>query len=76
MDLLSVNDPSGEHPSSYYFASANKINNFQPLKDNISCDVCVIGGGFTGLSAAIIPVLYGYIAGSILESSFTKKFNT
>ena len=53
MDLLTVNDPSGEHPNSYYFASRNKINNFSSLKDNLSCDVCVIGGGFTGLSTAI-----------------------
>ena len=53
MDLLTINDPSGEHPNSYYFASRNKINNFSPLKDNLSCDVCVIGGGFTGLSTAI-----------------------
>ena len=53
MDLLTINDPSGEHPNSYYFASRNKINNFSPLKDNLSCDVCVIGGGYTGLSTAI-----------------------
>ena len=53
MDLLTINDPSGEHPNSYYFASRNKINNFSPLKDDLSCDVCVIGGGFTGLSTAI-----------------------
>ncbi len=53
MDLLTVNDPSGEYPSSYYFASINRIKSFLPLKDHISCDVCVVGGGFTGLSTAI-----------------------
>ncbi len=53
MDLLTVNDPSGELPSSYYTASANEIVKFSPLISSESCDVCVIGGGFTGLSAAI-----------------------
>ena len=53
MDLLSVNDPSGELPISYYTASANEISTYSSLNANESCDVCVIGGGLTGLSAAI-----------------------
>ena len=48
-----MNDPSGELPSSYYLASSNEIIKYSPLLTEESCDVCVIGGGFTGLSAAI-----------------------
>ena len=54
IDLLSINDPSGELPtSSYYFASRNSTVKFLKLEESKSCDVCVIGGGLTGLSTAI-----------------------
>ena len=39
--------------NSYYAATANAWETQTPLKDEASCDVCVIGGGFTGLSAAL-----------------------
>lgn len=39
-----------EHTSSYYAASANKYAPFDTLNESISCDVCVVGGGYTGLS--------------------------
>ncbi len=53
MDLLTTNDKQGEHPASYYAASANALDRFAPLKGDQSCDVCVIGGGYTGLSTAL-----------------------
>jgi gamma-glutamylputrescine oxidase len=38
---------------SYYAASANAWETQPALLGEASCDVCVIGGGFTGLSAAL-----------------------
>ena len=43
-----------EHPkSSYYAATANPHDSFPRLTDSIRADVCVVGGGLTGLSAAL-----------------------
>ncbi|EIT9379072.1 FAD-binding oxidoreductase [Escherichia coli] len=42
-----------EHTSSYYAASANKYAPFDTLNESITCDVCVVGGGYTGLSYAL-----------------------
>ena len=42
-----------EHTTSYYAASANKYEPFPTLDESISCDVCVVGGGYTGLSSAL-----------------------
>lgn len=52
MDLLTINDRQGEYPPSYYAAMATPLPPFAPAEGEISCDICVIGGGFTGLSAA------------------------
>jgi gamma-glutamylputrescine oxidase len=51
--LLTTNDTPGEYPPSYYAATANAIDPFPAVKGDLSCDVCVIGGGYTGLSAAL-----------------------
>ena len=43
-----------EHPSrSYYAATANPHGTYPRLTESIRADVCVVGGGFTGLSAAL-----------------------
>ena len=43
-----------QYPDSYYVDSLNKDKeSFPSLNDELSCDLCVIGGGFTGLSTAI-----------------------
>lgn len=42
-----------EHPGSYYAASAHEHPEREALNDCIDADVCVIGGGFSGLSAAL-----------------------
>lgn len=39
--------------NSYYVATANAWVTEPVLQGQVSCDVCVIGGGFTGLSAAL-----------------------
>ncbi|MDJ0878828.1 MAG: FAD-binding oxidoreductase [Halieaceae bacterium] len=41
------------HVNSWYAASAPQIEDFPRLEGEIEADVCIIGGGFTGLSSAI-----------------------
>jgi len=41
------------HPDSYYVASAIGLDDHAVLDTDEKADVCVIGGGFTGLSAAL-----------------------
>lgn len=41
------------YPDSYYVATAVGITDHPPLRGTERADVCVIGGGFTGLSAAL-----------------------
>lgn len=38
---------------SYYAATAQALEPFAPLAGDAVCDVCVIGGGYTGLMAAL-----------------------
>lgn len=42
-----------EHIDSYYAATANQRDTRPPLSGAITADVCVIGGGFTGVNAAL-----------------------
>ena len=44
--------PEG-YPESYYVATAVGISEHPTLQGAERADVCVIGGGFTGLSAAL-----------------------
>ena len=53
MNLLYANDKRGQYPASWYAATANTLDRFAPLKGEQRADVCVIGGGYTGLSAAL-----------------------
>lgn len=53
LDLLTANDTPGQHASSYYAATANRQTSHAPLVGTSKCDVCVVGGGYTGLSAAL-----------------------
>ncbi|XNM78152.1 aldehyde dehydrogenase family protein [Escherichia coli] len=46
---ISLRPQMTEHTSSYYAASANKHAPFDTLNESISCDVCVVGGGYTWL---------------------------
>jgi gamma-glutamylputrescine oxidase len=41
------------YPDSWYVATANGIQDRPALEEDLTADVCVIGGGFTGLSAAL-----------------------
>ena len=53
MDLLTANDKQGKYPSSYYAEHARHLEDFPCLNGEIQADVCVVGGGFTGLSTAL-----------------------
>lgn len=53
MNLLHSNDRPGTYPSSYYAATATPLAPFPVLKGAAKADLCIIGGGFTGLSAAL-----------------------
>ncbi|MEM9629965.1 MAG: FAD-binding oxidoreductase [Pseudomonadota bacterium] len=53
LDLLTANDTPGQHAPSYYAATANRQTSFPALQETLTCDVCIIGGGYTGLSAAL-----------------------
>ncbi|MEL0067985.1 MAG: FAD-binding oxidoreductase, partial [Gammaproteobacteria bacterium] len=43
----------GNYIPSYYSATANKLDDFTRLEGEIQADVCIVGGGYTGLSTAI-----------------------
>ncbi len=53
MNLLHANDRTGEYPPSWYAATATPLAPFPALAGEVRADVCVVGGGYTGLSAAL-----------------------
>ena len=60
MDLLSNGEPAGTYPHSVYAAQNVTGPPLMAAKGAISADVCVIGGGYTGLSAALHLAQRGY----------------
>ncbi|MCA6063499.1 FAD-binding oxidoreductase [Thalassolituus marinus] len=57
---------SGYEPS-YYVASANAGVSFGQLQGDVETDVCIVGAGYTGLSAALHLAQRGYRV-AVLES--------
>ena len=55
------------YPDSYYAATANSTPARAPLRGEYHADVCVIGAGFTGISAALHLSELGYRT-TVLES--------
>ena len=49
-----------EHTSSYYAASVNNPTNYPILAGSHSADICVVGGGFTGVATALTLAERGY----------------
>jgi gamma-glutamylputrescine oxidase len=45
--------PSAHHAPSYYAATLQESVTAQPFDGSTRCDVCVIGGGYTGLATAL-----------------------
>lgn len=58
---MSASSSFNDHyPSSYYAASANAHRPFETLEETLDCDVCVVGGGFSGLSSGLFLAEAGY----------------
>lgn len=53
MNLLHINDTAGAYPASYYAATATPFATLPDLQEDVRADVCIVGGGYTGLSAAL-----------------------
>ncbi len=53
MNLLYANDKTGTYPPSWYAATSTPLDPFAPLTGAIKADVCIVGAGYTGLSAAL-----------------------
>jgi gamma-glutamylputrescine oxidase len=51
---------SNDYPDSYYHASQNRVIDLNPLDGSRRADVCIIGGGYTGLSSALHLAKRGY----------------
>jgi len=49
-----------DHARSYYAATANPAPDRPPLEEDLRADVCVIGGGIAGCSAALELAERGY----------------
>ena len=60
MNLLYSNDTQGNYPESWYSATAQHLNAFPSLKGSRKYDICVVGAGYTGLSAALHLSKLGY----------------
>ena len=53
MNLLHANDRPGQYPASYYAATAAPMDALPQMRGDRRADVCIVGGGYTGLSAAL-----------------------
>lgn len=60
MNLLHANDRRGEYPPSYYAATRTAFAPLLPLTGAVRADVCIVGAGYTGLSAALHLARRGY----------------
>jgi gamma-glutamylputrescine oxidase len=59
-DVLTANDRSGRYPPSWYAATVPLPEPLPQAQGAIRADICVIGGGYTGLSAALHLAERGY----------------
>ncbi|MCB1703900.1 MAG: FAD-binding oxidoreductase [Halioglobus sp.] len=55
-----MHSPAAPHPPSYYAATRSETVAFSPLCDTVRSDVCVVGGGFTGIATALSLAERGY----------------
>jgi gamma-glutamylputrescine oxidase len=59
-NLLDMNDRPGAYPPSFYASGIFGLNDCAPVAGDVTCDVCVVGGGYTGLSTALHLAQRGY----------------
>ncbi|MGB7288167.1 MAG: FAD-binding oxidoreductase [Salaquimonas sp.] len=60
VNLLHANDKIGQHAPSWYTDQVAAPPARATLKGNRKADICIIGGGFTGLSSALHLAKLGY----------------
>lgn len=60
VDVLFANDRAGEYPPSWYADTATPPGPYPAAEGELTCDVCIVGAGFTGLSAALHLAERGY----------------
>ena len=60
MNKRAGGNPSIGYDESWYYATARGLKHHEKLREKITVDVCVIGAGYTGLSAAIHLAQRGY----------------
>lgn len=65
---MSSSTQQQEHTRSYYAATANDVTDYPALAGEHSADVCVIGGGFTGIATALTLSERGY-AVAVVEAN-------
>ena len=53
MSYLTANDKPGRHPNSWYADDAGLADEYPALQGDAKADVCVVGAGYAGLSAAL-----------------------
>jgi len=49
-----------EHTRSYYAATVNEVTDYPQLEGSHDADICVVGGGFTGVATALTLAERGY----------------
>jgi gamma-glutamylputrescine oxidase len=59
---------AADHIPSYYAASANDQTRYPRLEGDIAADICVIGGGFSGIATALTLAERGYKV-AVLEAT-------
>jgi gamma-glutamylputrescine oxidase len=59
--MLQKSDREDNYTIPWYALSANRlIATLGTLRNEVNCDICVVGAGFTGLSAALELATKGY----------------
>lgn len=59
-NLLDINDRAGQYPPSYYASGIEPLTGTSAPEGAHRFDVCVVGGGFTGVSTALHLAQQGY----------------
>ncbi len=59
-NLVQDRSDTADHPESYYQATRNRDIDLAALDGSRRADVCIIGGGYTGLSSALHLAQRGY----------------